>query len=259
MDVAGQAVVITGGAGGLGQSLARAVIARGPAAVVLADIDADALAAARATFGDAVRTVVADIGTEAGVGTAVDACRDLAGRVDIYFSNAGIIAAVDPFTSDDVWQREWQVHQMSHVYAARSLLPEWLERGSGYLVITASGAGMLPMIGDDAYMATKSAAIATGEVLALRYRPAGVRVSIVCPNAMRTPMAQRFGEAGSVVDWQPGLADPDVTAESILDAMETETLIIYPHSGLQDSYIRKAQDHDRWERAARRVHDRRHD
>ena len=77
---------------------------------------------------------------------------------------------------------------MAHMWAARALLPEMVERGDGYLMSTASAAGMLTEVGAQVYSVTKHAAVAVAEWLAITYGDAGIKVSCLCPLGVRTPM-----------------------------------------------------------------------
>lgn len=178
--VQGAGVVVTGAGGGIGAALARRFAAEG-ARVVVNDLDIDR-----------IKALAEEIGATAVAGDAsgiVDAARDaLDGTVDIYCANAGLASGGDAFADEDVWARAWDVNVMSHVRAAKALLPDWLERGSGRFVSTASAAGLLTMIGAAPYSVTKHGAVAFAEWLALTYRHRGIKVHTICPQGVRTDM-----------------------------------------------------------------------
>jgi NAD(P)-dependent dehydrogenase (short-subunit alcohol dehydrogenase family) len=168
MDLAGKVAVVTGGAGGIGKAVARRMVQAG-ARVALADLDADRARAAGAEVGghgfgcdvsreDEVRRLIADV-------------RGDLGEIDLFLSNAGL-GFGDPSHAasapNEAWQTSWDVHVMAHVWAARALLPGMIARGDGYLINTASAAGLLNQIGDAAYSVTKHA----GSVWPRRWRSA---------------------------------------------------------------------------------------
>ena len=139
---------------------------------------------------------------------------------------------------------------MAHVYAARALLPRWIERGEGHLVTTASMAGILSSAGDAAYSATKHAALGLAEWLAFTYREQGVRVSCICPGAVDTAML-RGGAAGdaskaSAVIGGGEVLAPEEAARRILDGVAEDRLLILTHPDMQAFAIGKAQEPDRW-------------
>src|SRR6202035_2287869 len=99
-----------------------------------------AVAVAAEVKGVAVRC---DVGDERQVAELVRRAEEAFGRIDLFCSHAGIATKGGAEASDDDWQRNWQVNLMSHVYAARAVLPGMLKRGRGYLLNTASAAGFL--------------------------------------------------------------------------------------------------------------------
>lgn len=187
--VQGAGVVVTGAGGGIGAALARRFAAEG-ARVVVNDLDE-----AR------IKPLAEEIGGTAVAGDAsliVDTARDaLDGTVDVYCANAGLASPGDAFADEDVWAAAWDVNVMAHVRAARALLPDWLERGSGRFVSTASAAGLLTMIGAAPYSVTKHGVVAFAEWLSLTYRHRGVKVHAICPQGVRTDMLTAAGSAGS--------------------------------------------------------------
>ncbi|MFF9349742.1 SDR family oxidoreductase [Streptomyces sp. NPDC014734] len=235
--VQGAGVVVTGAGGGIGAALARR-FAAGGARVVVNDLDA-----AR------TEALAAEIGAVAVVGDAsltLDAARDaLDGRVDVYCANAGLASPGDVFADEDVWAAAWDVNVMAHVRAARALLPDWLERGGGRFVSTASAAGLLTMIGAAPYSVTKHGVVAFAEWLSLTYGHRGIKVHAVCPQGVRTDMLTAAGSAGELV-LVPGAIEPEAVADALLDAMAEDRFLVLPHPEVAGFYRARAQDTDRW-------------
>ncbi|MER5634260.1 SDR family oxidoreductase [Streptomyces nitrosporeus] len=235
--VQGAGVVVTGAGGGIGAALARRFAAEG-ARVVVNDLDGDRVKALADEIGG---TVVA--GDASGI---VDAAREaLGGTVDVYCANAGLASGGDVFAEEDVWARAWDVNVMAHVRAARALLPEWLERGSGRFVSTASAAGLLTMIGAAPYSVTKHGAVAFAEWLALTYRHRGIKVHAICPQGVRTDMLTASGSAGDLV-LAPTAIEPEAVADALFDAMEQNRFLVLPHPEVAGYYRARAEDPDRW-------------
>jgi len=261
MELRGRVTVVTGGASGIGRELCRRFAAEGARGVVVADLDAaGAEAVAREIGGLAVPT---DVGVEAEVQRLVARAIAAYGPIDLFCSNAGIAigaglgdGASGPFAPDAVWQRSWDVHLMAHVYAARAVLPGMLERGSGYLLNTASAAGLLTDISAHAYSVTKHAAVGFAEWLAISYGGRGIRVSCLCPQGVRTAM---LGAVASTVGGQHLTADmiePEVVAEAVVAGLAKEEFLILPHPQVKDYFQRKASDYDRWIAGMRRLRER---
>ncbi len=188
MEIENRVAVITGGSGGIGKAMARAFLAEGAEAVVLADLDETAVMQAAADMG--CDGMACDVTDEAQVQRLV--ARTLAdhGRIDLFCSNAGAGApGVLTDAANEVWQRQWELHVMAHVYAARAVLPGMLERGEGYLLNTASAAGLLAALGSGPYTVTKAAAVKLAEFLAITHGDDGIRVSVLCPQGVNTAMA----------------------------------------------------------------------
>ncbi|MET7580812.1 SDR family oxidoreductase [Streptomyces microflavus] len=235
--VRGAGVVVTGAGGGIGAALARRFAAEG-ARVVVNDLDL-----AR------IEPLAEEIGGTAVVGDASDivaAARDaLGGKVDVYCANAGLASPGDAFADEEVWAAAWDVNVMAHVRAARALLPQWLERGSGRFVTTASAAGLLTMIGAAPYSVTKHGAVAFAEWLSLTYRHRGVKVHAICPQGVRTDMLTAAGSAGELV-LAPGAIEPDAVADALFDAMAADRFLVLPHPEVAGYYRARAEDPDRW-------------
>ena len=189
MDVANRVAVVTGGASGIGRELCLALASRGAAGVVVADVDAQGSVAVAQTIrslGQKAVAVTADVSREPDVQGLVSRAEEAFGRIDLFCSNAGIIVAGGVEVPDAAWSRIWAVNVQSHVYVARAVLPGMLARGEGYLVITASAAGLLTQLGSAPYAVTKHAAVALAEWLAISYGDQGIGVSCLCPQAVTT-------------------------------------------------------------------------
>jgi NAD(P)-dependent dehydrogenase (short-subunit alcohol dehydrogenase family) len=236
-SVQGARVVVTGAGGGIGAALARRFAAEG-ARVAVNDIDAEA-----------ARRVAAEVGGVAVPGDAsavvADAREALGGGVDVFCANAGVGAMAGPEGDDAVWDRLWDINVMAHVRAARELLPDWLERGSGRFVATVSAAGLLTMVGDAPYSVTKHAALAFAEWLAVTHRHRGIHVHAVCPQGVRTEMLRAAGAAGELV-LAPTAIEPEDVAEAVLKGIARDRFLILPHPETAGFYAARAADPDRW-------------
>jgi NAD(P)-dependent dehydrogenase (short-subunit alcohol dehydrogenase family) len=248
MELGGKVCVVTGGASGIGRALCRRFAAEGAAGVAVADRDHDGAAAvAREIDGLAV---VTDVAVEADIRRLVATVRERWGRVDVFFSNAGIAIEGGEQVADADWQRIWQINVMAHVYAARAVLPEMLERGDGYIVSTASAAGLLSQIGSAPYAVTKHAAVAFAEWLGITYGDRGLKVSCLCPQGVRTGMLNDDSGPAFLL---AGALEPEQVAEAVLAGMRHERFLILPHAEVAEYVRRKAEDPDRWLRGMRRL------
>jgi NAD(P)-dependent dehydrogenase (short-subunit alcohol dehydrogenase family) len=249
--------VVTGGGSGIGRALARR-LAAGGARVVVNDIDAEAAHAVADEVGGLA--VPADVATRDGVAGLIAAARDYLGEIDLYCSNAGIAATGDvngegPAAAEADWQRSWDVNVMAHVRAAEQLLPGWLARGDGRLVITASAAGLLTMLGTAPYSVTKHGAVSYAEWLAATYRHRGLKVHCICPQGVRTGMLSGSGRAGDVV-LQGSAIEPEAVAEAVWSGIADERFLILPHPEVAGYYGLRAGDTDKWLRGMNRLQQR---
>ncbi|UUN25985.1 SDR family oxidoreductase [Streptomyces sp. FIT100] len=235
--VQGANVVVTGAGGGIGAALARRFTAEG-ARVVVNDIDPGR-----------TKAIAAETGAIPVAGDAsaiVEEARDaLGGTVDIYCANAGLASPGDAFADEDIWAAAWDVNVMAHVRAVRTLLPGWLERGSGRFVSTVSAAGLLTMIGAAPYSATKHGAVAFAEWLSLTYRHRGLKVHAICPQGVRTDMLTAAGSAGELV-LAPSAIEPEDVADALLDGIEADRFLILPHPEVAAYYRARADDTEHW-------------
>jgi NAD(P)-dependent dehydrogenase (short-subunit alcohol dehydrogenase family) len=249
MELKDKAVVVTGGATGIGRALCQRFAKEG-AHVAVADIDeAGARQVAEAINGLAVKT---DVSVEADVQRLVAQATEKFGRIDLFCSNAGIALDGGPEASDDGWQRIWGVNVMAHIYAARAVLPQMLERGDGYLLQTASAAGLLTQVGSAPYSVTKHAVVAFAEWMAITYGDQGIKVSCLCPQGVRTNMLDQ-AKGGAFL--REGAVDPDRVADVVVAALRREHFLILPHPEVLDYFRRKSDDYDRWIRGMRRLND----
>ena len=250
--------VVTGGGHGIGRALCKR-LARDGIKVVVADLEAAAAEKVAADIGGMPCTV--DVRDEAAMETMIDVVESEVGPVDLFVSNAGVgfgdangnAASKEGgmIPVDDRWQACWDVNVMAHVYAARVLLPRMIERGGGYLVNVASAAGLLSQIGDAAYSASKHAAVAFAESLAITHGEQGIRVAVVCPQAVATRMIGIEDDAevidggfgGNDVD---GILSPDRVADDIVTGIHEGRFLVLPHPQVRTYFQRKAADHDRW-------------
>jgi NAD(P)-dependent dehydrogenase (short-subunit alcohol dehydrogenase family) len=254
MEVAGRHVVVTGGAGGIGRALIRRFAQEGARALVVADRD---LPGAQAVAGEVgALAVELDAGRESSVLALVAEATAAHGPIDIFISNAGVPGAVGgPEAPDDVWDEAWRVNVMAHVWAARALLPEMLERGDGYLINTASAAGLLTQVSSLVYSVTKHAAVSLAEWLAIEYGERGVRISCICPQGVRTPMLELAMEdpAGAAALTSGGLIEPEDVADAVVAGIRDERMLILPHENVAGFMALKGSDPERWLKGMRRM------
>jgi NAD(P)-dependent dehydrogenase (short-subunit alcohol dehydrogenase family) len=252
MDVKGKVVVVTGAASGIGKALAQRFAQEGAAGLFLADLDGPGLeAVARSLGAESLKT---DVTKEQDVAALAKAAEQKFGRIDLFCSNAGI-SRHDPDIDNpgsppnEHWELAWGVNVMAHVYAARYALPGMIARKSGWFLNTVSAAGLLSQIGSAVYSTTKHAAIGFGEHLAIAAKENGIGVSLLCPQAVDTPMLG--GAAGSQnVD---GVLSPDDVAEAAVQGLAAESFLILPHPQVTTYMQRKTGDYDRWIRGMVRL------
>ncbi len=252
MDIAGKVVVVTGGASGIGKALCQAFAAAGAKAVVVSDLDgAGAQAVAAAIGGLAVQT---DVAQAAQVQALVDQATAAYGQVDIFCSNAGIINRADADAPTATWQRHWDVNVMAHVHAANAVLPQMLARGQGWLLQTASAAGLLSQVNAAPYSVTKHAAVGFAEWLSIAHGDAGIQVSCLCPQGVLTPMLLGAGgDSGRPSFLGEGALSADTVALAALDGLCAGRFLILPHAEVLTFWQRKTADIDRWLGGMRRL------
>ncbi len=257
MELAGRHVVVTGAAGGIGRALAER-FHRAGARVVVADLDAGRVEQVVAGMGGGA-AVAADVSTEEGNVALIRASEKAFGPIDLFVANAGVGIGGLLDTPEDVWRTAFDVNLHAHRWAAKHLVPGWLERGEGYFCSTASAAGLLSQIGSAPYSVTKHAAVAFAEWLSITYGDRGVRVSCLCPQGVNTAMlngglAGPTPDLGATVVRAAGrVLEPAEVAEVVLAAITAEQFLILPHPEVLTYLQRKTADHDRWLAGMRRL------
>jgi NAD(P)-dependent dehydrogenase (short-subunit alcohol dehydrogenase family) len=251
MHIKDKVCVVTGAASGIGEATARAYAEAGARGVVVADLKNSRERLAKVAGDIDGLAVTCDVGEEADIKALVAATEAKYGPIDIFFSNAGLSRKGQETASDADWNVSWRVHVMSHVFAARALVPGMLARGSGYLINTASAAGLLASLNSMPYGVTKNAAVALAEHLAIQYGDRGIRVSVLCPQSVQTGMTMP-GPSAARVD---GVMQPEEVARIVIEAMAEERFLILSHPTVQEYVLRKASNRDRWLAGMRRLRD----
>jgi NAD(P)-dependent dehydrogenase (short-subunit alcohol dehydrogenase family) len=242
MNLQDRIIVVTGGANGIGRAMCRRFAQAGAACIVVSDRDAHGAATVASEIGGLA--IPCDVRSESEVQQLVERTLAEAGPIDLFVSNAGITVKGGIAVANEDWQRCWDINLMSHVYAARAVLPSMLERKSGYLLQVASAAGLMTEMGSAVYSVTKHAAVAFAEWLAIHYQPQGIRVSCLCPAGVDTgflnpdDVYDQFLKRTSVT--------PEAVADSVVAGLEAEKFLILPHPEVGEFFAFKAQNHDKW-------------
>src|SRR3954471_15410825 len=250
MELADKHVVVTGGGNGIGRALCRKFASEGTRAIVVADLDGGGAKAVAGEIGGTAVTL--DVSVEQQVVDLVENAIAANGPIDLFCANAGIITSGGLDDSNETWERILGVNLMAHVFAARALIPGWVARGEGYLVHTASAAGLLTGIGQLPYSVTKHGVVSLAEWLSITYGDAGVKVSCLCPQGVRTNMLMAGGEDDSNF-LLPGSKAPEEVAEVVVEGLRDERFLILPHPEVAEYFQRKAGDYDRWLKGMRRM------
>jgi len=253
MEILNQVIVVTGGGSGIGRALCERFAADGARAVVVADLDADAARQVAAAIGAQAQAHALNVGSEAEMQELVEKVTAQHGRIDLFCSNAGVIVRADEDAANAHWQRHWDVNVMAHVFAARAVLPQMLARGSGYLLNTASAAGLLSQVNAAPYSVTKHAAVAFAEWLSIAHGDSGIRVSCLCPQGVDTPMLRSTGGTGRKSFLVEGALSAERVAECVVEGLKREEFLILPHPEVLSFFQRKAGDYERWLRGMRRL------
>jgi len=268
MELTDRVVVVTGAGSGIGEAIARAAHAAGARHVVVADLHGHEAERVAADIGGTA--VAIDVRDESAIQQMVESTLDAHGPIDLFVSNAGFVTAAGLEDTNEAIQTMWEVHCMAHIYAARAVLPSMIARGDGYILSTASAAGLLTQIGSMAYSMTKAAAVSLAEWLSISHHHQGIRFSVLCPQAVATNIvrnspqnsmaAARTGGATGADDkgFEGGVAsgdgvlDPADVAQLCLQAIRDEQFLILPHPEVATYTERKATDRDRWLAGMRR-------
>ncbi len=261
MELKDRVVVVTGGGSGIGEAIAIAAHEEGARHVVVADLDGAQAQRVAALVGGT--GVAIDVRDESAIQRLVDETLDAHGPIDLFVSNAGFVTTAGLEDSNDAIQRMWEVHCLAHIYAARAVLPSMIARGEGYLLNTASAAGLLTQIGSMSYSITKAAAVSLAEWLSVTHHHQGIRVSVLCPQAVRTNIIQNSPDFQGVdpsentildggVAGGDGVLEPKDVAALCIQAVRDETFLVLPHPEVATYVQRKAVDRDRWLAGMRR-------
>lgn len=248
MDIQGQVIVITGGASGIGAALAQAFFEEGAKAIVCADLDLEGAKAVTAPFGDKGMACKLDVTDTAAVQAMVTSVEDTFGPVDFYVSNAGIGIGDSPtWTSisqtDEQFELVWKVNVQSHIYALRAVLPGMIERKHGGFLITASAAGLLTLVGDASYSATKHAAVGLAESIAISHGDDGIYVGCLCPQGVQSKMTAPM--KNTILN-QLGIIPAEELAEKTVAAVKAGHFMIRPHETVEQFFMNKAENYERW-------------
>ena len=245
MKVEDKNIVVTGAASGIGKALAKSFSNHNANSIVLVDIDENALKASASEVNGLA--IVGDISNEESIVEIINKSNDHMNSIDIFCSNAGIGGAPGLInTTEDDWQKIWQVNVMSHIYAAKHLIPQMIKQGEGYLVNTASAAGLLTQIGSAGYSVTKSAAISFAEWLKITYGERGIGVSCLCPQGVSTSMVNDAPQVIKDIVSIDGILEPEVVAEDVIHAIENDEFLITPHKQVMKYIQMKSSQPDVW-------------
>ncbi len=242
MDLADKVVVVTGAGSGIGEGMARRFARESLRGLVLADVEPDGVERVASDL-DA-HAVTLDVSDPEANRLLVDETENLFGPIDLFCANAGYGIIGDEQTESDEWDRMWQVNLMSHVHAARFLVPGWVARGEGYFLATVSAAGLLTNLKAAQYSVTKHAAMAFAEWLAITYGDVGIRVSALCPMGVRTKLLDAATEFETLLG--PQAIDPAQVADAVVEGLADERFLILPHPEVADFFRNKANDYERW-------------
>ena len=250
MDLVDKIAVVTGAGSGIGRALAQRFVDRGARAVVCADLNGDNAAETAAMIGDKATSVALDVADEQAIEQLVADTEANIGGIDIFVSNAGYGQRGGLDLSTDDWRRMMDVHVWSHLAAARAVIPGMIARGGGYLLNTASAAGLLTQMDSGPYAVSKHGAVAFAEWISINYGEQGIGVSVLCPQAVRTNIlgeaARQAGATNTGQASQDGILEPEEVADACIAAMEEGRFLVLPHPEVATYFQRKASDYDRW-------------
>jgi NAD(P)-dependent dehydrogenase (short-subunit alcohol dehydrogenase family) len=250
MELEGKVAIVTGGASGIGAACSRAFAGAGARVAV---VDRNAAGASQVATEIGGLPVECNVGDEASVNDMVASVERELGPVDVCFNNAGIATGGDVLSVPaNVWDEQWAVNVMAHVYAVRAVMPGMIERGSGYLLHTASMAGILTSHGNATYATTKHAVVGLAEWLSITYHHRGIRVSLLAPLGVRTPMLGDTSSPFATTVAGP-IKEPEEVADMVVDAIGEERFLILTDPIAETWMGRKAADLERWLRGMRRM------
>jgi len=242
LELQDRVVIVTGAGSGIGAALARRFSREGPRSLVVADLNLEAAAEVAEEIGASPMQV--DVAHPTANDWLITETEDRFGPIDLFCANAGIGFAGDEQTPPDAWDRMWKVNTMSHVHAARRLIPGWIARGEGYFLSTASAAGLLTNLKAAQYSVTKHAAVAFAEWLSITYGDQGIKVSCLCPMGVKTPFLDTATEFHDLLD--PYAIEPEQVAEAVVTGLAAERFLILPHPDVERFFQNKANDYEHW-------------
>ena len=242
MELRDKVVVITGGSGGIGRAMAQVFLREGAKGLCLADLDEATTKQAALELDPSCERCVGmqcDVTSESDIQGLADATKEKFGPIDLFCSNAGAGAGgLLTEAEDAIWQNQWELHVMSHLYAARAVLPDMINRGSGYLLNTASAAGLLAALGSGPYTVTKAAAVKLAEFISITHGEEGIKVSVLCPQGVNTAMAPKSKGDGQT----DGIIEPEALAEVVVETIKEERFYVLPHPEVKEYVRRKGED-----------------
>lgn len=241
MELKDKVIVVTGAASGIGRAMALRYAKEDPRHIVCVDINEDAARETASAVGGTAYRV--NVGVEEEIKALIEDVEANIGPIDLFCSNAGISVAGGVEVGNDEWQRIWDINVMAHVWAARHLVPRMSERGGGYLLNTSSAAGLLNQVGSAPYGVTKHAAVGLAEWLAMTYGDQGIKVSVLCPQAVRTEMTRGHEDHVAAID---GMMEPEPVAEACVQTIRDETFLVLPHKEVLGYMRAKTENYDRW-------------
>ena len=241
MELKDKIVVVTGAANGIGRAMAVRFAKENAKAVICADLDENSAYETARQINSIGKKL--DVSDPKAIADLIEQTENDIGPIDLFCSNAGILMAGGVEVPDDQWQKIWDVNLMSHVWAARYLVPRMAARGGGYLLNTSSAAGLLNQVGSAPYGVTKHAAVGLAEWIAMSYGDQGIKVSLLCPQAVSTEMIRGFEEHVASID---GVIKPEDVAEACVQGIRDEQFLILPHPKVSTYIKNKAENYERW-------------
>ncbi|MEM7220207.1 MAG: SDR family NAD(P)-dependent oxidoreductase [Pseudomonadota bacterium] len=262
MEITDTVAVVTGAGSGIGRALAEEIIRQGGKHVVCTDLNGENAAATAEMIGVKASAMALDVADEAAIETLVTDTIAAQGSLDLFVSNAGYGQGGGLDLATDEWRKMMEVHTWSHLNAARAVIPHMVERGGGYLLSTASAAGLLTQMDSGPYAVSKHAAVALAEWISINYQDQNIGVSVLCPQAVRTNIVENArrgsqdiaapGKRSSGQASGDGVLEPDAVARDCLDAVREGRFLVLPHPEVETYFQRKASDYDRWLQGMRR-------
>lgn len=214
----GKVAAITGAASGIGLECARAMLAEG-ATVVLVDRAADTLNTLCAELGARAVPLVIDLTDPASVATMMPSILERCGQLDIFHANAGAYIGGDAVTGDpDAWDRVLNLNINAAFRSVQAVLPHMVERGSGDVIFTSSIAGVVPVVWEPIYTASKFAVQAFVHTVRRQVAKHGIRVGAVLPGPVVTAL---------IKDWPQAKLDEALAAGALMEPREVADCVVF--------------------------------